>query len=111
MPRPERREHVTQPPERSALRAAIQAANPVEKASTDGLVITIPREARSPADILRERMARKAAQASPAPTPPPRAENEPRERAKERESEPRSSTGEVSHDELLRVLNGGEHDK
>ncbi|RJR13834.1 hypothetical protein C4585_01330 [Candidatus Parcubacteria bacterium] len=102
-PRPERRvpphrdhpriEH-REPPvkgavEREALRAAISSALPAES-STQG---------RSPADVLRERLARKAAQPAPQhahtsehPTPPAKREGR--------------SNGEVSTEELERVLRG-----
>ena len=100
--------------QRGALRAAIVAAHPPEPASP------APSRNKSPADILRERLARKAQSpghgvVSERPAPikehtQQRHETPPRVSApapsSSRPEEKSGRNGEVSHEELQRVLNG-----
>ncbi len=97
-PQPARPLHEPQPqaPERSALRAAIQAARP-EAAEP----------VRSPADILRERLARKASapqqhQNTPRPERPP--EPVPMREPKQERPEQREDNHEVEPGALQRIL-------
>ena len=101
-------------PERSALRAAIEAAHTEsapERAQTT--------DARSPADILRARLARKAAQQTHNNPDTSRAPAEEAKLAPIKQQEPilqpkvqqepeneRSRDNEISREELLGVLNG-----
>jgi len=88
---------------RNALRAAIDAAKPPEG------VVPAPMPSRTPADILRERLAHKAPAPSPAQkqsNPQPHAPQPPRPPVQD--SPPTKNNGEVSHEMLQRVLNGHE---
>ncbi|OGG71902.1 hypothetical protein A3A35_02945 [Candidatus Kaiserbacteria bacterium RIFCSPLOWO2_01_FULL_51_21] len=103
VPSTREREQVPAGGDRNALRAAIQAASPPPASAGP---------ARSPADILRERLARKAGgdnqivresvQRVQAPTPEPQPAavrphfDEPKE----------ENSGEVSHEELQKILKG-----
>ncbi len=81
--------------DRGALRSAIEAANP----STSSLGTEKTENPRSPANILRERLARKSRQYG-----------SDQEVAKAVEdAHPRSQAEEISNEELQRVLNGDEH--
>ncbi len=97
--------------ERNALRAAIEAAKPPQVESPPASPPPTP--SRSPADVLRERM---AARGGPPKKPPqqhpqsrPAPTQQPRPAAPKLQPEVRQErgNGEVSHEELERVLKGG----
>jgi len=109
---PSVREHpFANPDQRGALRAAIAAARPPEHQAAASA------ETRSPADILRQRHANKEerthtvgeeAPLRPATAAPAAFEKTDGGRKSEADSREARMPGEVSNEELQRVLNGGE---
>ncbi len=110
-PRPPQAQPQAAPAERGALRDAIAAARPAAAPQEN------PSNAsgqRSPADVLRSRMSAKThSNPSPHPRPQPQPVRAPAAEAP-RPPAPRppesKSNGEVSPEELQKVLNGGSHE-